>query len=175
MSDIPVTDTPPSIFVLDANVFISAKNSYYPFDIVPAFWNGLIRFSAEGRVHSIDRIKKQLEDGNDELADWIKAGNMAEAFANSGTSEVVKAYEEIVNWVQRNSQFTPPAKEAFATDPDGWLVAYVKASHGTVLVTQEVYKPGMKWKVPIPNICNAFGIKYTDTFAMLRELGFNLK
>jgi len=26
-------------------------------------------------------------------------------------------------------------------------------------------------KVPIPNVCEAFGVSYVDTFAMLRELG----
>ncbi len=175
MSNMPVTPARSPVFVLDANVFISAKNSYYAFDIVPAFWKGLISFSSDGRVRSIDRIKKQLEDGNDELADWIKGGNMGEAFVSSGTPEVVEAYEEIVNWVQSNSQFSPAAKAAFASDPDGWLVAYVKASPECVLVTQEVFNGQIKWKVPIPNICKALGIRYLDTFGMLRELGFNLK
>ncbi len=175
MSEIPVPQTVPSIFVLDANVFISAKNSYYAFDLVPAFWDSLIRFSADGRVRSIDRIKKELEAGNDQLADWIKSGNMKEAFDNSGTADVVKAYERIVNWVQESGQFTPAAKEAFATDPDGWLVAYVAAHSGRIVVTQEVFNSNIKWKVPIPNICRGLGIKYVDTFEMLRELGFNLK
>ncbi len=100
---------------------------------------------------------------------------MREAFVSSGTAEVVKSYEEIVNWVQKNRQFSAAAKEAFATDADGWLVAYVKANPGCSVVTQEVLNPDIKWKVPIPNICEALGIKYADTFGMLRELGFNLK
>lgn len=100
---------------------------------------------------------------------------MQEAFADSSGIGVVNAYGDVINWVQNNAQFSPAAKAAFATDPDGWLVAYVKVNPGSVLVTQEVYKKDIKWKVPIPNICNAFGINYIDTFGMLRELGFNLK
>lgn len=91
------------IFVLDANAFIEAKNRYYAFNIVPAFWTSLNLYALQGRIRSIDRIKKQLEDGNDELAEWIKAGNMADAFVDSGTKEIVKAYEEIMNWVQSNN------------------------------------------------------------------------
>lgn len=29
-------------YLLDANVFIEAKNRYYGFDFCPAFWNWLI-------------------------------------------------------------------------------------------------------------------------------------
>ncbi len=29
------------MYLLDANVFIDAKNRYYGFDIVPAFWDWL--------------------------------------------------------------------------------------------------------------------------------------
>ncbi|MCK4783673.1 MAG: DUF4411 family protein [Desulfobacteraceae bacterium] len=38
-------------------------------------------------------------------------------------------------------------------------------------MTHEVLYPDIRRKVPIPNVCEAFGLSYVDTFEMLRELG----
>ena len=115
------------IYLLDADVFIEAKNRYYAFDIAPAFWGNLILYAQQGQIQSIDRIKKQLEEGNDNLAKWIKDGNMAEAFIDSGQDDVIASYREIMTWVQTNPQFNDAARASFAGDPDGWLIAFAKA------------------------------------------------
>ena len=62
------------------------------------------------------------------------------------------------------------AKADFATGADGWLVAYA-LSKRRIVVTHEVLDPGIRRKVPIPNVCEAFGVSYLDTFEMLRQLG----
>ena len=33
----------PKRFLLDANVFIQAKKSYYAFDVAPGFWSALVK------------------------------------------------------------------------------------------------------------------------------------
>lgn len=43
-------------------------------------------------------------------------------------------------WVQRNAQYFDRAKAKFATEADGWLVAY-SLVHGTVVVTNEQPRP----------------------------------
>lgn len=30
------------VYLVDSDVFITAKNLYYPFDICPGFWNSLL-------------------------------------------------------------------------------------------------------------------------------------
>ena len=45
-------------FVLDANVLITAKNSYYAFDICPLFWEAIIDASENDRIVSIDRVRR---------------------------------------------------------------------------------------------------------------------
>jgi hypothetical protein len=39
-----------------------------------------------------------------------------------------------------------------------------------IVVTQEVLDPGARSRVKIPNVCQAFGIPFIDTFEMLRRL-----
>ena len=76
----------------------------------------------------------------------------------------------MMGWVQSNGHFQQVAKDEFARVADGWLIAYAQV-HGLTVITQEVYDPNVKRKVPIPNVCRQFDVQYGDTFMMLRSLG----
>lgn len=60
-------------YLLDANIFIQAKNLYYGFDVCPGFWDWLDDAHADGRVTSIDRIGDELTGAGDELATWARS------------------------------------------------------------------------------------------------------
>jgi len=157
------------VYVLDANVFIEAARRYYAFDLAPRFWDSLVQHAANERIRSIDRVKQELERGNDELAEWAEA-HFGDAFVSTNEANIIQAFGGIMAWVQAQSQFTDAAKADFAGGADGWLVAYGKAK-GYVVVTHEVLNPVVRRKVPIPNVCQAFGVQFIDTFEMLRVLG----
>ena len=55
-------------YLLDANVFIQAKNLHYGFDFCPAFWDWLVVQNDKGKVASIDKVADELRAGDDELA-----------------------------------------------------------------------------------------------------------
>ena len=156
-------------YVLDANVFIEAARRYYAFDLAPIFWESLVHHAANGRIQSIDRVKEELERGNDELATWVRE-HFSDAFASTDEVDIIGSYREVMGWVQAQDQFSDAAKADFATGADGWLVAYAR-SEGRIVVTHELPAIDARRKVPIPNVCEAFGVTYVDTFAMLRELG----
>lgn len=160
------------IYLLDANVFIEAARRYYAFDLAPAFWQALVDHAANGRVRSIDRVKQELMRGDDDLAGWVK-GEFDNWFASTAQDNIIEAYREIMTWVQHQSQFFDAAKADFANGADGWLVAYAKV-HGCVVVTHERFNSNVKSRIPIPNVCSAFGVPTIDTFAMLRALGVRL-
>jgi hypothetical protein len=69
-----MTTQPP--FLLDSDVFIAAKNTYYAFDICPGFWKGILHTHERGRVQSIDRIRAELLSGSKEedLVKWVQKG-----------------------------------------------------------------------------------------------------
>lgn len=154
-------------YVLDANVFIEAHRRYYGFDLCPGFWDCLLHYNQGSRVTSIDRVRKELGD-QDALGDWAKKAS-GELFASSDTDEVVKWYTQMIGWVQRQDQYRTAALNQFANVADGWVVAYARAE-GLTVVTHEAYAPNAKRRVPIPNLCRAFRVKYVNTFDMLRAL-----
>ena len=91
-------------------------------------------------------------------------------FVPSSEKPVNDAYQEAMSWVNGNAQFYPQAKYEFSQGADGWLVAYAM-SHNAILVTLETFQQNVKRRVPIPNVCDQFGVARMDTFEMLCELG----
>lgn len=162
-----MSEPPP--FLLDANVFIEAAKRYYAFDIAPAFWQKLEELAGQGRVRSVDWVQKELMKGNDQLAQWAR-NNFAGGFPPTSDADVIAEYRAVMGWVNSQGQFSPAAKAEFAQGADGWLIAYAKAKT-CVVATDERLNPGIRRRVPNPNVCHAFGIRCVDTFTMLRELG----
>ena len=159
-------------YVVDANVYIEAYRRYYAFDFGTKFWACLKEHSATGRVVSIDRVLDELRKGKDELADWA-CNTCCESFVTTDRPDVIYNFGKIMNWVQGQGHYFDGAKNAFAGGADGWLVAYAMAAGHTV-VTHEEYNAEIRKQVKIPNVCRAFGIRYVNTFTMLRELGTKL-
>ena len=162
-------------FVLDSDVFIAAKNAYYAFDICPGFWNGIIRAHTNDRARSIDRIRNELLTGRKEedLVQWVENDLPEGFFHDSNSEEISSAYADVMLWVQRNPQYFDRAKAKFATEADGWLVAYSMVN-GTVVVTNEQPRPESRNRVLLPDVCAQFNVTYRDTFFMLRDLKVRL-
>lgn len=61
-------------YLLDSDVFITAKNAYYAFEICPGFWKGLLREYEHERVCSIDRVRAELLLGRpgEDLVQWVR-------------------------------------------------------------------------------------------------------
>lgn len=57
-------------YLLDANVFIQAKNLHYGLDFCPAFWEWLIANNAAARVFSIEKVGDEIATGGDDLSVW---------------------------------------------------------------------------------------------------------
>ena len=109
-------------YLVDANVFIEAKNRYYAFAICPGFWSALVWHGGSGAVCSVDLVKKELLGGNDDLAGWVKTTAPADAFHSTNDADAVTWYERIMNWAQNEPRFKPEAKAEFAqaADPGSW-------------------------------------------------------
>lgn len=160
-------------YLLDTNFFIQAHRSYYPLDVVESFWERIRGLADDGRIISIDKVKKEIYDKSsheDELKLWCDE-NLEENFFKS-TDVALPHYIKIVQWVNSmRHQYNDNAIEEFlqADLADPWLVAYA-IKEDLVIVTYEKSAPDAKKKVKIPEVCNHFGIKFVDTIQMMRDL-----
>ncbi len=157
------------VYVLDTNVFVQAHRRHYAFEICPGFWDCLAHHHEAGRIVSIDRVRDEILAG-DALEAWAKDSAPSGLFAATADVAVVQNYADMVRWVQASSQFNSEAKTEFAQVADAWLCAYAKAKAQHVVVTHEELSPQVKRRVPIPNVCQQFGLEWVDPFRMLKDL-----
>lgn len=155
-------------YLLDTDALISAKNSYYSFKLCPGFWDCLIYYSKKRRICSLDKVREEIQRGNDDLVLWVDKLN--DFFHDtSKDSDVLPHYKEIINWITHKSKYKIKARERFASGADPWLIAFAKVYDRT-LVTNETSHPDSKKKIKIPDICKRYNVKYVNTFGMLRGL-----
>ena len=57
------------LYLLDANVLILAKSTYYEFGRVDQYWEWLLRQTDEGNVKLPLEIYEEITQGSDELRD----------------------------------------------------------------------------------------------------------
>jgi hypothetical protein len=152
------------MFLLDANVFIEAKNRYYGFDLAPGFWEWLDAAADAGAIGSVQAVGDELLRGSDELAQWARAHPGA---FHEPDAAVTAKLGELAVWAN-SQEFTAAAVSEFLSVADYQLIAHA-AAHGDTVVTHEQPQAGAKKRVLIPNVCVAMGVDFCNTFTMLRS------
>jgi hypothetical protein len=151
-------------YLLDADVFISAKNLHYGFDFCPAFWDWLVRENEAGKLFSVERVRDELLAGKDDLAQWVAA--LPAGFFLRPDAATKPALRTVAQWVNSQPNYSPAAKNEFLGKADYYLVAQARAG-GHVVVTRERAE-NSKHTVKIPNVCIGVGVTFMTPFEMLR-------
>ncbi|SDG01816.1 protein of unknown function [Selenomonas sp. WCT3] len=169
------------MYIMDTNTFITAKNTFYAYDIVPSFWLTLLGMFKTGKVKVIDAVADEIADGKDDLTEWF-GENIKKSADDAGRAYVIQAkqdgtvlqyYQNIANLIMKNAQYNDAAKEWFLSRADLWLIATGKALNATV-VTQEKMPGKGTTKVKIPDICQQVGVKYVNLYDMMRTVGIKI-
>lgn len=150
-------------YLLDANVFIQAKNLHYGLDFCPAFWDWLDEANAAGDVFSIERVGDEILAVNDELAGWAR---QRPGLFLKPDAAMVPRLTAVSTWAA-GAGYEPAAVATFLRVADYYLVAQAHA-HGHVVVTHEIFSPPPK-KIKIPNACIGVGVKSVSPYEMLRS------
>ncbi|MDX1252843.1 MAG: DUF4411 family protein [Gammaproteobacteria bacterium] len=153
-----------TIYLLDANVFIQAKNLHYGLDFCPAFWDWLAEQNQAGKVLSIEKVGDELQAGGDDLSDW--AATRGELFFVPPDNAVLPALSKVSAWASQQS-YQAAAVSTFLQVADYWLVAHALA-HQVTVVTHEVPSDSVR-KIKIPNACIGLGIHCLSPYEMLRR------
>ncbi|MEI6315302.1 MAG: DUF4411 family protein [Syntrophus sp. (in: bacteria)] len=151
-------------YLLDANVFIQAKNLHYGLDFCPAFWEWLIAGNQAKRVFSIEKISDEMAAGDDELSEW--AAERGDGFFLKPDPSMLPVLGSVSSWIA-NQHFEQAAIATFLQVADYYLVAHA-LSHGDTIVTHEVPSDSRK-KIKIPNVCIGLSIKCMSPYEMLRR------
>ena len=94
-------------YLLDANVFIQAKNLHYGFDFCPAFWDWLIRQNQAGEVFSIEKVGRGRRVGRmvPRQEQWLLPPSGCRHVPCTGTSQYLDFWAELR--AEGNKHFFP--------------------------------------------------------------------
>ncbi|HVX98405.1 MAG TPA: DUF4411 family protein [Pseudorhodoplanes sp.] len=151
-------------YLLDANVFIQAKNLHYGLDFCPAFWEWLIANNAGGNVFSIEKVGDEIAAGGDDLSDW--AAQRGDGFFLKPDAALLPALGTVSAWAN-GQNYEPAAVNTFLQVADYYLVAHALA-HGHTVVTHEIAAASTK-RIKIPNACIGLNVKFMTPYEMLRH------
>lgn len=150
-------------YLLDANVFIQAKNLHYGLDFCPAFWDWLITQNAAKKVFSIEKVDDEIQAIADDLSVW--ASGRGDDFFLKPDTALLTSLGVVSRWATSQS-YEPAAVSTFLQVADYYLVGYALA-HGHTVVTHEKASTSTK-KIKIPDACIGLGIKCVTPYEMLR-------
>ena len=155
------------LYLLDANVLITAKNQYYEFGRVDQYWEWLAFQAEQGHVKIPIEIYEEITIGKDDLAAWARTNKEAlllEEEVDIGLVQHVTAAGYAPN-------LTDIELEAVGRDP--FLIAYALVDiENRTVVTGEVRSNKQRQNRPIPSVCDTLGVKSCDQFAFGRSLDF---
>lgn len=157
-------------YLLDSNIFIESRKNL-PMDVWTTFWSKLSDLAMSGQVVSSVKVKEEIEQGYDELSDWIKT-HVPKNFYLPIDAEDIRNYSLLQNWAS-GTDYTDAAKDAFATKADAFIIATALSKKMT-LVTLEKSNPLRRNRVMIPDACAAVGAICCDLNAMLRAIGITI-
>jgi hypothetical protein len=152
-------------YLLDANVFIEAKNRHYGFDFCPAFWDWIIQSHTAGTVFSVQRVEAELVGRGDDLSTWTR--QRGDSFFLRPDNALPASLQTVSAWVS-TQQYDPGAVATYLQNTDYYLVAYAHA-HGHVVVTHEKSAPMSTKTIKIPDVCMGINTAYVTPFEMLRQ------
>lgn len=151
-------------YLLDANVFIQAKNLHYGLDFCPAFWDWLVQQNGAQRVFSIEKVGDEIDAGQDDLSRW--ANPLGDGFFLKPDAAMLNSLAPVSNWLT-GQNYEAAAVNTFLQVADYYLVAYA-LSHQHTVVTHEVLAASRK-RVKIPNVCIGLNVTCITPFEMLRR------
>jgi len=119
-------------YLLDADVFIRAKNLHYGLDFCPAFWEWLVIQNAAERLFSIEKVGDEIHAVADELSVWAAA--RGQGFFLRPDATVFPALAAVSTWAggQRCSADGPGASRVsesftgFSPRPPAFALSYLR-------------------------------------------------
>jgi hypothetical protein len=160
------------LYLLDANILITAANTYYGINRIPEFWSWLQHQAASGHVKIPLEMYEEVLEGHkddDELLDWVKADKNRRALLLDEMSkpEVVR---RVVNEGYAND-LTDVEVEKIGRDP--FLISYAFENAERCIVTTEVSKPNkQRHNRYLPDVCQSLKALWCGPWELNEKLGF---
>jgi hypothetical protein len=165
-------------FWLDANAFVTAKNSIYALEINKTLWQWMDSQLREGKIATPARVYKELMayKGTDLLKQWAQARESI-GMCIQPDAKVWRAVTKVADHLYTATiEKTRPRRtvgrysqaqiDEFSRGADHMVIAHAMADQG-IVVTFETDKKPEAQRIRIPDVCAVFDVECIDLRALL--------
>ncbi len=161
------------LYLLDANVLITANSAYYPLDQIPEFWTWMHHQATSNRIKIPREIMEEIKAGRkdeDQLLDWLCTAEVEAALLLDEAVDIALVQQVV------STGYAPDLRddevEKIGRDP--FLIAYALADPaGRTVVTVEVSRPSaQRANRKVPDVCQAVGALSCGPFTLNKALSF---
>ena len=160
------------LYLLDANILITAANTYYGISRVPEFWSWLHHQAASGHVKLPIEMYEEVLEGrqeDDELLDWVKDDKNRPALVLDEMSNPELVRRVVVEGYAND--LADDEVEKIGRDP--FLIAYALGNPERCIVTTEVSKPKkQRHNRHVPDVCQSLNVSCCGPWELNERLGF---
>ena len=160
------------LYLLDANVIITAKDSYYAIDQVPEFWAWLVHQGLHGIIKMPRETFEEVSAGGNKDDDFYKWRKDRATTAALLLDEEVDA-EKVRRVLEYGYAPDLTDAEILGIGADPFLVSYAVGNTERTVVTVEASAPSkQRGNRKLPDVCKKLDVRAINTFQMTRTLGF---
>ena len=156
------------LYLLDANVLITSKRTYYPLERVPEFWDWLVECGNRLQVKIPVEMYEEIDQGDDDLRRWLRGNRDALVLDEEIDADLV----EIVTTRGYARDLDDEELERVGADP--FLIAHAyRDRERRIVVTAEVTKPSLRRaNRRIPDVCRDLDVHCCTAFEFNEALDF---
>ncbi len=162
-------------YLIDSNTFIAPHRGYAPVDVAVSLWNKIKILADKGTICSLDMVKNELYENDDDLKQWMKSHIQSKFFMKFSNEETNDRLGEIMRWAAKHSTYSDKAKEKFMKldKADVYLVAFASVcpEEWTVVSFERTNHLGSS-EIKLPDVCSKFNVNciaLQDMFRALKE------
>ena len=140
------------MYVFDSGAFIELFRYYYA-DTIKSLWDKFDELIETRKIISVMEVKRELEDYDDRLANWVKNHNYVFLKPNQEEVDVIKHI-----YSNRNFEYNIKMKDKmhYCSEADPFVVAKAKIMGYKVVSTERYKNNGAK----VPNLCEYEGVEH---------------
>ncbi|MDO5099540.1 MAG: DUF4411 family protein [Corynebacterium sp.] len=159
------------MYLIDANVLMTAADTHYPEDVVPSFWLQILDLLNSGEAKIPQSVYDELIAYQQKwLFQWVKDNVVTHDHVLEEDLDQILNLAKVTEWVtnQRKPEYRIHSREKFLAGADPRIIA-AAISKGAKIVTYEkaTSDPNTR-KVKIPEVAAEFNVACMSPIEMFR-------
>ncbi|GAA1474509.1 DUF4411 family protein [Corynebacterium felinum] len=159
------------MYLIDANVLMTAADTHYPEDVVPSFWLQILDLLNSGEAKIPQAVYNELIAYQQKwLFQWVKNNVISDKHVLTEDLNQILNLAKVTEWVtnQRKPEYRIHHREKFLAGADPRIIAAAMSERAQIVTYEKAASDPNSRKVKIPEVAAEFNVTCISPIEMLR-------